>query len=325
MIASILLGIAVQARMTSLAWVPILAIGLLLIPADRRRLALPALLGLALPVGLEMIVYWPIAGDPLLSQHLSAAHTRIASSELPATVDLTRSPLFNPQFIGGWHPVMDIDLHWTINGVVNLLANPQMGPVLVAALVLLWLQRKTLSWRAPDVLLAAAAALYTGALIYALAIDPKARMFLPVAALAAALVGRLAVAAWDSGERVLVAAIMAVVVLFGVVETSKRFDMGKGAPLAGQWAREHPGAVMVEDDTRRFLTFDPTVRALPVYPTGRADRLIVLVVGACAEAGPVAAHPKEWRVSRRADFGRPNDSVNLCEFTRASPAGLPRP
>jgi hypothetical protein len=199
-----------------------------------------------------------------------------------------------------------------------------MGPVLVAAGVLLWLQRKSLSWRAPDVLLAAVAVLYTGALIYALAIDPKARMFLPVAALAAALVGRLAVAAWDAGERVLIAAIMAVVVLIGAIETSKRFDMGKGAPLAGQWARDHPGAVMVEDDTRRFLTFDPTVRTLPVYPPGHAERLIVLVVGACGEAGPVAAHPKDWRALRSADFGRPSDPVNLCEFIRASPAGLPR-
>lgn len=323
-IAGILLGIAVQARMTSLAWVPILVLGLLLVPADRRRLALPALLGLALPVGLEMLVYWRMAGDPLLSQHLSAAHTRIASSELPPSVDLTRSPLFNPQFIGGWHPVMDIDLHWAVNGVVNLLANPQMGPVLVAALVLLWLRRTSLSWRGADLPLAATAVLYTGTLIYALAIDPKARMFLPVAALAAALVGRLAIAAWDAGERVIVGGILAVVVLIGAVETAKRFDMGKGAPLAGQWAREHPGQVAVEDDTRRFLTFDSTVRALPVYPAGATDRLIVLVVGQCGEAGPVAAHPGDWRVLRSADFGLPNDPVSLCEFSRANPAGSPR-
>ncbi len=325
LLAGFFLGVAIQTRMTSLAWIPILGVGLLLVPPPQRRLAFPALLGVAVPVGLEMMAYWRMAGDPLLSQHLSAAHTRIASSELPPGVDLTRSPLFNPQFIGGWHPVMDIDLHWTVNGVVNLLVNPQMGPVLVAALVLLWLRRKTLSLRSPDSVMMAAAVLYSGTLIYALAIDPKARMFLPVAALAAALVGRLAVAAWDTGERVIVGAIIGAIVLIGAVETAKRYDMGKAAPLAGQWARQHPGRVSVEDDTRRFLTFDPTVRALPVHPASAADRLIALVVGPCIKAGPVAADPGAWRIVRSADFGLPNDPLNLCEFIRADPAAPRRP
>jgi hypothetical protein len=318
--AGILFGIAIQARMTALAWVPIFGLGLFLLPADRRRLALPALIGMAMPLGIEALAYWHLAGDPLLSQHLSAAHTRIASSELAASVDLTRSPLFNPQFIGGWRPAMDIRLHWTVNGVVNLLANPQIGPVLLAALILLWLQRKTLSWRAPEVLLASAAMLNVGALIYALAIDPKARMFLPVAAIAAVLVGRLGVAAWNAGERLVVGAIVLVLVIVGAVETAKRFDMGKAAPLAGQWAREHPGQAEVEDATRKFLTFDPTVRTLPVFPTARADHLIVLVADQCS----TAQHPAGWRVNRSASFGRPNDPFSLCEFSPADRAELPR-
>jgi 4-amino-4-deoxy-L-arabinose transferase-like glycosyltransferase len=320
-LAGVLLAIAMQARMTSLAWLPILALGVILVPADRRKLALPALLGVALPLGIEALAYGLWAGDPLLSQHLSAAHTRIASSELPASVDLTRSPLFNPQFIGGWHPAMGIDLHWTVNGIVNLLANPQMGPVLLAALVLLWLRRKALTARSPEVLLAAAAMLYTGALIYALAIDPKARMFLPVAAIAAALIGRLVVAAWDAGERLLVGGIIAVLLMVGAVETAKRFDMGKAAPLAGQWAREHPGRVAVEDATRRFLTFDATVRALPVYPPKMTDRLIVLVADQCG----AARRPAGWQLVRDAGFGRPNDPLTLCEFSRANPAAPLRP
>ncbi len=314
--AGLLLGIAAQARMTSLVWLPIGALALLFVSRDRRRLALPALGGFALPLALESLVYGLWAGRPFLSQQLSAAHTRIASSELPTSVDLSRSPLFNPQFIGGWHPAMDIHLHWAVDGAVNLLANPQMGPVLLAALAVLWLRHKALSWRDPAVLLAVVAALYAGALIYGLAIDPKARMFLPIAALAAAIVARLATDLWEAGERLLVGGLIAALVLVGAIETDKRFDMGRAGPLAAIWAREHPGDVAVEDATRRFLTFDPVVRALPVEPAW-APRLIVLVAGRCAKAAPVVKAPQDWVLSRSAGFGRPDDPLNLCEFRRA--------
>ncbi|UVO55126.1 glycosyltransferase family 39 protein [Sphingomonas sp. SUN039] len=313
--AGILLGFAAQARMTSLVWLPIGALALVLAPRARRRFALPVLGGFALPLAIEALVYGLWAGKPFLSQELSAAHTRIASSELPTSVDLTRSPLFNPQFIGGWHPAMDIHLHWTVDGIVNLLANPQMGPVLLAALAAIWLRHKALNWRHPAVLLAVVAALYTGALIYGLAIDPKARMFLPVAALAAAIVARLATDLWDAGERLLVGGLIAALVLVGAIETDKRFDMGRAGPLAADWARAQPGDVAVEDATRRFLTFNPTVRALPVEPAP-ARHLIVLVAGSCAEAAPVVEAPQDWVLSRAADFGRPNDPLNLCEFRR---------
>lgn len=311
--AGLMLGVAAQARMTSLVWLPIGVLALILLARDRRRFALSALGGFALPLAFEALVYGLWAGHPLRSQQLSAAHTRIASSELPVGVDLTRSPLFNPQFIGGWQPVMDIHVHWTLDGVLNLLANPQIGPVLAVALILLWLRRASLSWRDPAVIVAAVAALYTGALIYGLAIDPKARMFLPVMALAAALVGQLGVASWDAGERTIVGAMMALLVMIGAIETDKRFDMGVAGPLAGAWARERAGDIAVEDATRRFLTFDATLRTLPVAPND-ARYLLVLITGQCREA--VAADPQRWQLTRSAYFGRHNDPLNLCEFRR---------
>ncbi|MEP6786183.1 MAG: glycosyltransferase family 39 protein [Sphingomonadales bacterium] len=320
-VAGICLGLAIQTRMTSLAWLPILGIGVFLFPGRHRHLALPALLGTAIPIGADMLINWHIAGDALLSQHLSIAHTRIASSELPAWVDRSRSPLFNPQFIAGWAPAVCIHTHWTIQGVVNLLLNPQMGPVLLAASLLLFLARKTLTWRSPEALLAGAALLYTGALIYALAIDPKARMFLPTAALAAALVGRLGVVLWHSGERVLVGIMLAGLVTVGTIETAKRFDMGKAGPLAARWANEHKGDVAVEDATRRFLTFDATVRGLPVWPAG-TSRVLVLIAGECASS-PVAK--TSGPLVRSAYFGRKNDPLNLCEFRRVGPAELTHP
>lgn len=316
--AGVVLGVAAQARMTSLIWLPVGGFALFFVSREARRLAPAALGGFALPLALESLVYGLWAGRPLLSQQLSAAHTRIASSELPASVDLSRSPLFNPQFIGGWRPAMDVHVHWTIDGVVNLLANPQIGPVLVVALVLLWLRHKKLSWRDPAVVATFAAALYTGALIYGLAIDPKARMFLPVAALAALVVGRCGVLAWDAKERSIVGGLVALAVAFGAIETDKRFDMGVAAPLAGVWAREHAGDIAVEADTSRSLTFDATVRMLPVAPSS-TRHMLVLVTGQCSEAHIIAQVPSNWLLTRSRYFGRTNDPLNLCLFRRAQP------
>ncbi len=320
LVTGILLGVAMQARMTSLVWLPILAPAVALIPRGQRRLAAVAAIGVALPLLVEMLAYWQLAGDALLSQKLSAAHTRIASSELAATVDLTQSPLFNPAYIGGWSPAMDVPLHWTVQGVVNLLINPQMGPVLIAALVLLGSARKTLTWRSPEALLAVAATLYAGALIYGLAIDPKARMFLPVAAIAAVLVGKLGVASWQRGDKLFAGALVAMLIATGIMETGKRFDFGTARHLAAAWAAERPGRVAVEDATRRFLTFHAEIRALPVWPATDRSRVLVLQIGECREAAAAKVFPV---LERSTDFGPPGDPLNLCEFSREDPAAPP--
>ncbi len=316
-LAGLLLGVAVQARMTSLVWLPVLLAFALAVPAMRRP-ALATLGGILVPIGLEAAIYGVWAGRPFLSQQLSAAHTRVPSTELPKSVDLSQSPLFNPAFIGGWRPKMDIHVHWAIDGVLNLFVHPQIGPVIGTALALLLLRRTFLHSRDPSVIAAGLALLYCGALIYALAIDPHPRMFLPVAALAAFIVGRLGVDTWDQGDRFVVAALMALVVAFGATETEKRFHLGVAGPLAHRWASENAGDVAVEDNTSRFLTFDSLVRTLPVAPS-KASHLLILITGQCWQNREVAIRPMDWTLTRSRDFGRPNDPLNLCDFRRVQP------
>ena len=321
LVAGLCFGLAVQSRMTSLAWLPVLVFALPLLAPASRRLILPALIGATVPLLLDMLVNALAAGRPLLLIELSAAHTRIASTELPPGTDLSRSPLFNPEFIGGWAPAMGIAAHWSVQGLINLLANPQMGPVLAAVPVLMLLARRHLSRHCVEIRLALAASAYAAVLIYVLAIDPKARMFLPVAAIAAALVGRLTWRLWHDGERAIPAGVLATLLLFGAIETAQRFDMTVAGPMAGRWAREHPGQVAIEDQTRRTLTFDATVRGLPVWPAADRPRLLILATDPCATARPSGA----WRVARQADFGRPGDPLILCEFSHANRVGPLRP
>jgi 4-amino-4-deoxy-L-arabinose transferase-like glycosyltransferase len=197
-----LLGLAILTRPSALAWLPIAALAIAALP-KLRPLALPAALGLVLMLGAEAAAYWLWLGDPLHSWRLSLAHTSIPSTELPPGFHSARGPLFNPDYIAAWRPAMGIRVHWTADPILNLLANPAMGILLIAALLLLALRRP--SPKAPQgrilLWLLGAAILYFGAITYAFAIDPKPRMFLPVAAVAAAIFAVQAVALWRAGSR----------------------------------------------------------------------------------------------------------------------------
>jgi hypothetical protein len=124
-------------------------------------------------------------------------------------VDLTKSPLFNVDFIDNWRPAAGIEIHWTVDALLNLLASGSMM-VLPLALALLVVHRRDLGRRegggAGLLLLIGGAALYFGALVYGFAIDPKPRMFLPVAAVACVTIGVLGSVAWERGGRPLICA-----------------------------------------------------------------------------------------------------------------------
>jgi 4-amino-4-deoxy-L-arabinose transferase-like glycosyltransferase len=309
-----LLGLAILTRPSALALLPIAALVVAAAPS-LRRLALPAALGIAAPLATEALVYWLWLGDPLHGWALSLGHTRIPSSELPPGFRSARGPLFNPDYIAAWRPAMDIRVHWTIDPILNLFANPAMGPLLIAALVLLALRRpslrdadgRTLLW------LLGAAILYFGAITYAFGIDPKPRMFMPVAAAAAVIFAVRAARMWRDGSRALVGAATLGTVGFGLVHAATVPDL-RGLELpAGEWVREYGPGLAVDDAAGRFLTLVPGVRALPVDPPG-ASRYMIVAFGACAE---VERFRTGWRIERafvlRTDGG---EQASLCLFSR---------
>ena len=210
--AGLMLALAVLTRPTTLALLP-LAVGALCAVRQHGRL-LPFLGAFACCIGAEAMLYGLWAGDPLLPWRLSLAHTAIPSSELPPGLDLTKSPLFNIDFIDNWRPAAGIEIHWTVDALLNLLASGSMM-VLPLALALLVVHRRDLGRRegggAGLLLLIGGAALYFGALVYGFAIDPKPRMFLPVAAVACVTIGVLGSVAWDRGGRPLILCILAII------------------------------------------------------------------------------------------------------------------
>lgn len=311
-IAGAALGLALLSRATAFAFLPVCAVSLLFATRQTRAFVPPALSGLAVVLALEAAMYAATTSNPLHGWMLSLGHTRLPSSESPVA-HLVGSPILNPAVIAGWNRSMGIDVHWTIDGALNLLADPTIAPNLWAALGLLFLARDK-SVRVP-LLLLGAACLYFGVLTYAMAIDPKPRMFVPVAAAACAIFGLCGARLWNERARALILAMLAMLTLNVAAIAYNKLGMRALERTAAAWAAAWAAAggaaagagrgMAVDGAAQSVLTLVPQVRRLPLYTTHTApSRLLTVSQGSCA-AGP------GWSLARARRFGM-NDPTPLA-------------
>lgn len=189
MAAGVAGGLAVGVRPTAaLSLVPV---GLFLLIRAPRLALVTAAAGAGV-LAAEAAALALSGADPLTGWRLALGHTRIPSSELPGSVDTSRSPLFNADIIAGWRKASDVSVHWLLDPLLNLAASAELRLLFLLTAALLVRQ-----WRAvPGWVkwVAAFCAWQILASAYMLAIDPKPRMFLPawagLAVIAAALMAR---------------------------------------------------------------------------------------------------------------------------------------
>jgi 4-amino-4-deoxy-L-arabinose transferase-like glycosyltransferase len=319
--AGALLALAVLTRPTALALLPLFAGGIVLARARWTFLALFGL-GFVAPIAAEAAIYGALAGDPFLPWTLSLAHATIPSTELRSGVDLSRSPLFNPAFIGGWRPAAGIEVHWTVDALVNLFAHRATSFTLLGAIALLLINGRRLGTPAAGgaafPLLVLAAALYFGALVYAFAIDPKPRMFLPVMAVAAVAIGVLAPLAWQGGRKLLPAILGVVLAVNGVAMAMRQPDVKPFDTAAPAFLERVRGPLTVDESTRRLLALEPRAMALPAHRAG--DRRPVLIASRSDCAVASASLGGRWTVAREASAG---SGGRLCVLAPLAPAGEP--
>lgn len=234
--AGALMGLAVLCRPTMLAALPM--VGFLAWWQDRGSLKLFAI-GFVTPLVAEALVYLAVAGDPLYPWKLSLNHMaawRAAMGDvryvqfMSPDVDTNRMPFFNPDFIGGWMPAAKISAHWTVQGLINLLASPECGLTLSGSLIFAALAWKQLGRL--QIALIISAALFFGALTYAFAIDPRPRIFLPIVVIAAALIGSLAGKLWVWPRKLVVVTFLALIPVIGVAKANDRIDYRADAEKA---------------------------------------------------------------------------------------------
>lgn len=298
LLAGLAAGVAIQARPTALALLPVV-IGTLL-TARRPRDAALVLLAAALPSLAEALAYTAATGDPLLGWRLSLRHAHIPSSSLLPGVDTSRSPVLNPDFIAGWKRPMGIHVHWLIDGFLNYVFSPEVALPVCAAAGLLILDRKRLSasGRAADGLRFALllAAGWFAILTYGMGVDPKPRIFVVISAVAAALLGALLAPRWRL-SRLLVIAVVGLVVLKGMAAIEVRETLRPQETAAPAMIAGVPG-IAIEPRTAQFLAMVPEARRLPAA-RGADEQRAVLVLGFddCRHAAIDAGYPG-WRVRR---------------------------
>ena len=297
-------AMACQVRETALIGVVPLAV---LLWRDRTALAI-ATAGAALPFLAELLVYWAQTGDPLFRRRLSVAHVQISSSELLGPVDRSRPPFFNPAYIANWRHEPGLNLHWTVDGLVNLFANLKAGVLLGMTLLFaaLFAGKLPLRDRRSAHRLLALSLLWAAALIYGLAIDPKPRMMLvPLTACAlglALILSRIEA----RGSRLLawVAATAVVAPAAGVIATHEQIY--KSEPVIAAWAARHPGAIMVDPTAQAHLALLPVARNFAGLASERPYLLMRFDDG-CKAARPTPS---------AANY-EPVDQVSLDPFGRA--------
>ncbi|MHA6717946.1 glycosyltransferase family 39 protein [Sphingomonas sp. RS6] len=263
-VAGAALALAVMTRLSSLSLLPLLAFGWLYLDRDRRRLAIPFVLAFVAILLAEAAAYAVATGDPLYGWGLSLHHTRLASSELPPGIGVDGSPILNLDLIRNWRRSMGIHVHWSVDPLLNLLADPKCGLTLCGATALALVRRR--DWRRDRWLpaMAGAALLHFVLLTYVLAIDPKPRMFLPEVAVASATLGVLAVRGWRQSRLLIVA----LAVLLSARALAMAYDQPRLADaraVAAAWIAEWGSDALATDAwTRRTITIAPGAQALPL-------------------------------------------------------------
>lgn len=277
--AGVAAALAVQSRETSLVFCGIAALAWLALDRERRGVLLWALAGFGGGMAAEMVAYAVATGDPLARVRLSLGHVTIASPELQPWVDTSRSPLFNPDYIAGWKRAAGIELWWPIDPWLNLLASPVIGFWLIAALGMGLVYKG--EGRSVAGRIALGAGLVAVLLVYALAVDPKPRMFLLAGAAGVLVISGATVGFVRRGKGMVQLAVVALLLAGGAAIIARLPDTQAIEGAARDWIAAHPGRIESDSRTVGALTLLPEVRALPPVGSGRPLRL-VLTSASCA-------------------------------------------
>lgn len=282
-LAGVCFAMAVQTRETAVIVLPFAAAAAWCwTPRGQRIPLLWALAGFVAPFLVEAAVFAYTTGDPMWRRNLSIAHTQVASTELIGPPDHRGLPFFNSSYIARWNHEPGVQLHWSVDGLLNLLINPKAGLSLLLAPMLLFAYRGRFPFaeRRRGAMLLVGALLYACGLIYALAIDPKARMmFVPITASILVLAFVIARLALDPSRGIarLVVIVYAICGLSVVAAEPRLFYAEQSAR---GWILARAGEVKTVEDTRRHLTLLPEAAALP-GAKAQARFLLLRVAGSC--------------------------------------------
>ncbi|MBA3666593.1 MAG: glycosyltransferase family 39 protein [Sphingomonas sp.] len=325
-------ALAVQARETALAVGPVALVAFAMAHPPRTRSAhwLAAAAAFALPFAIEAMVFALQTGDPLYCRRLSLGHVGLQTTELQGRTRIDGLPFFNRELIANWRHEPGLSLHWTIDGLANLIVNPRTAGLFLI-LPFLWLMaRHWLGDRRRQILrfLVAAAIVHAAIIIYVLAIDPKPRtMLFELACVALAVAALLAVL---MRERPTTAkALIGAIALIAGANIISGYRSATMETTAARWIGEDGARMETVRQTRRRLIFVPGGDRLAVIGSGR-PALLVQVNNSCAGWLAEMGIDRRWLiVERQAALGSypgwlVERQAHLCQYRYADKRALPQ-
>lgn len=301
-------ALAVHARETSFLFCGAAAIAWLLLDKDRRLVLLWAIPAFLATLAVEPLIYAVVTGDPLHRYRLSFGHVAVPSEELGPSVDTSHPPLFNVDYIAGWRRDAGISVWWPIDPWLNLLASPRSGFLFSGALLVAAFFGRYLrpEWGLRVKRMAWLALLIAAALIYALAIDPKPRMFLLQLSGAAMIFAAVTVAAARRGRGMVPQVLAALAVAGGLFTLSRNVTTHDFEAGAERWIAAAPGRIEIDGRTRTTLALVPAARALPARGAGR-ELLVIATNEGCESFGrPIVDRIGEGATGELCLLGKPN-------------------
>lgn len=272
------LGMAFQVRETALSAALLIVISLYITARKPRLLDIGfAAAGFLLPLVIEFVIFQILTGDFLYRRNLSLNHVTIPSSELPVAVSSASSPLLNSEIIGGWRREPGVQVHWLIDGPLNLILNAHAGFSLLLTPILMAVGRKEIS---PSVrkqawLLLALAAAHIAIVNFVFAMDPKPRVMLVALAASSMAFGLVAVNLWNAGRKPLIAASAAAALLGSAIIIGGSLRPVWATHQAVQWVETYPNEIEIDGMTRMMLTLSPKLRQLPGFGDERPFAMTV--------------------------------------------------
>lgn len=284
MAAGVAAGLAFEVRETSALFIAVSALAWLTLDRPRRKILLLAIPALIVTIGIEMMVYWVITGDPLRRYILAFGHVAITTAELPAGFDTTQSPLFNRAYIAEWKRERGIEWAWPLDPWLNLLASFRIGVTLWAAIIAALVYRQVL---APDLrrrtaMIGLGAVLVSMLLVYGLGLDPKSRLFLLLAGASAIIAGGYLGAALRRANNLLAVTLLGMILAISLTLVFMSPSIAPLEAAAGRWIVRYGALMETDPTTREYLIFVPGAKTLPPLGSNRPLRLTV-TLSSCAE------------------------------------------
>jgi hypothetical protein len=113
------------------------------------------------------------------------------------------------------------------------------------------------------------ALLYSSMLIYALAIDPKARMFFVLASATSLVIGAIVTRAWRGDGRLGVATVAIALIPLASLIVAVQSQTRSSERAVAKWLQQYPGQIEIDSSSRNYLLLVDGIDRLPSRGSGK--------------------------------------------------------